>query len=136
MKRSIAILVLTFALAACEEPMETQPIEGAYLADRVNGQALPEQICDGDVVDQVLLYESIAIVDDSVYGRRQDLQVGEDYFSQEEIGRYVRTDSTFLLINQAEDTLVLTLLDEEASRLRRIHPCGDTLRYSQARVQG
>ena len=114
--------------------METQRLEGAYLLDRVNGEALPEQICDGDVVDQVLHFESIAIVDDSVYGRRQDLQVGGQYFTQEEIGDYVRTDSTFLLINQAGDTLVLTLLDDEALRLRRIHPCGDTLRYSQVRV--
>lgn len=136
MKRSIAILALTVVIGACEEPMDTQPLEGAYLVDRVNGEALPEQICDGDVVDQVLHFESIAILGDSMYGRLQDLQVGEDYLRQEEVGEYVRTDSTFLLINEAQDTLVLTLLDDEASRLRRIHPCGDTLRYSQARVQG
>ena len=138
MKRSMAVLAFTLVVAACEEPpTETQPLDGIYVLDRVNGGVLPGEICHGDAVDQVLLYESIAMHEGGTYGRLQRVRFGEeDVVEQGEIGDYVRTDSTFLLINAAEDTLVLVMLDEEASRLRRIHPCGDTLRYAQARVEG
>ena len=137
MKRSTTALLLTLAVTACEAPpTETQPLEGAYLLDRVNGSVLPGQICHEDAIDQVLLFESIAMHEAGTYGRLQRLRFGdEDYVEQQEVGDFVRTDSTFLLINAAEDTLVLVMLDEEAARLRRIHPCGDTLRYSQARVE-
>lgn len=138
MKRSkTAVLALVLALAACEEPTETQPLEGVYLLDRVDGRVLPGQVCEGDAVDQVLLYESIALGDAGTYGRLQIVELDEaEVIEQEEFGDYVRTDSTFLLINALEDTVVLTMLDEDALRLRRIHTCGDTLRYSQARVEG
>lgn len=131
-----AVVLLTLALSACEEPTDTQPLEGVYLLDRVNGRALPAQVCAGDDVDQVMLYESIAMDTAGTYGRFQLVRVGEEEVEQQEHGEWLDTDSTFLLINAAEDTLVLTLLDEEAQRLRRLHPCGDTLRYSQARVVG
>lgn len=138
MKRSkTAFLALVLALAACEEPTDTQRLEGVYLLDRVDGRAPPGEVCEDDAVVQVLLYESIALADSGTYGRLQIVELDEsDVIQQEEFGDYVRTDSTFLLINAADDTLVLAMLDDEAVRLRRIHTCGDTLRYSQQRVEG
>lgn len=136
MRTTIALL-LTIALVGCEDPTETPPLEAAYLLDRVNGRALPAPICEDDAVDQLMQFESVALDEDGSYGRFQQVRIGPDQVvEQEERGEYVRTDSSFLLINAAEDTLVLTLLDEQALRLRRIHPCGDTLRYSEARVDG
>ncbi|HEX6587936.1 MAG TPA: hypothetical protein VF039_02855 [Longimicrobiales bacterium] len=136
-RTSAALALVALVTAACEQPTETQPLEGVYLVDRVNGVPLPGQICHGDGIDQVLLYESVAMGDNGSYGRLQQVRLGEEeVIQQEEYGEYVRTDSTFLLINAVEDTIVLAMLDTAATRLRRIHPCGDTLRYSQARVEG
>lgn len=121
---------LVLAAAACADPTETDApvIEAVYLLDRVNGAAPPAPICAEGSAEQTLIYESIALRDDDSYGRLQQTRIDDGpVIEQSETGEFARTDSTILLINAAEDTLILAILD--ASFLRRIHPCGDSLRY-------
>ena len=130
-------LPLCLALAACDEPAEpdTPDVEVAYLLDRVNGVAPPAPVCEEGELDQTLEFESIALRVDDTYGRAQVIRIEDDPpIQQEEEGDFARTDSTILLINAADDTLTLTLLDVDGDRVRRIHTCGDTLRYSSVPV--
>jgi hypothetical protein len=126
---TIAVMV---ALPACEVPEDPEPaaIEVAYLLDRVNGIAPPRPICEQEGALQVLLFESIALAEDDTYGRLQETRIdGGPVIQQREQGEFVRSDSTILLVNAADDTLTLELLDEDGAQTRRIHPCGDVLRY-------
>lgn len=133
----VALVALT-GLVACDEPAEPDVVEidAAYLVDQANGDPLPAPICEEGSVGQSLEFESVALREDATYGRLQLTRVDDDPVRQEEEGDFVRTDSTILLINAADDTLVLTLLDEDGERLRRINPCGDTLRYDNVPVAG
>ena len=126
----------SIALLACDEPAEPDVVrvETAYLVDRVNGQPLPEPICEEGSADQTLEFESVALREDETYGRLQLTRIEGDPVEQEEEGEFVRTDSTILLINPADDTLVLELLDDAGAFARRVNPCGDTLRYDNVPV--
>ena len=131
------LLLCVAAFAACDEPAQpdTPDIEVAYLLDRVNGAPPPGQVCEQGEVEQSLEFESIALRDDDTYGRVQVVRIGDDpALQQEETGDFERTGDAILLINAADDTLTLTLLDETAERARRIHTCGDTLRYTSVPV--
>jgi hypothetical protein len=128
--------IVCLALTACDQPAEPDgvEIETAYLADRVNGESLPETICAAGGTTS-LEFESIALREDETYGRLQITRAGSgNPLEQREEGRVARTDSTILLINAAEDTLLLTLLDEDGDFVRRIHTCGDTIRYASVPV--
>ena len=130
-------LAVCITALACEQPDEPEPpeVEVAYLLDRVNGIVPPAPVCEQGTADQTLRFESIALADDGSYGRLQEIQIEDELpFQQEERGTFERTDSTILLINADEDTLTLALLDTAAAFVRRIHTCGDTLRYRSVPV--
>ena len=135
--RHASYCAIAALLAACDEPAEPDviEIETAYLVDRVNGDALPAPVCEQGSVDQSLEFESVALRVDETYGRLQLTRVDDDPVRQEEEGDVARTDSTILLINAADDTLVLSLLDDEGDFVRRVNPCGDTLRYRSVPVE-
>jgi hypothetical protein len=139
MKPTVALpFVVLVLLAGCDEPAEpdTPDIDVAYLLDRVNGNAPPEPICEQGSVDQSLEFESIALRVDQTYGRAQVIRLGDDPpIEQRETGDFERTADEILLINAADDTLVLALLDSAGEHVRRIHPCGDTLRYASTPVE-
>ena len=131
-------LVLCIAFVACDEPArpDTPDIEVAYLLDRVNGAPPPAPVCEQGEVDQTLQFESIALRDDDTYGRVQVVRIDDNTpVQQEEVGDFVHTDDAILLINAEDDTLTLTLLDDDGERVRRIHTCGDTLRYQSVAVE-
>ena len=132
----VLIAVVTAALLACDEPAEPARVETAYLLDRINGDPPPQPVCaDDGGADQELLFESISLLDDETYGRLQRIRIEDNQpIDQEERGDFERTDSTILLLQSASDTVVLTLIDEDGEFLRRIHPCGDTLRYDNVPV--
>jgi len=137
LSRPSALLLLAgcCALGACEEPADPATIEVVYLLDRINGDPPPQPVCAEDAVDQELLFESISLLDDETYGRLQRIRLDDGPAQdQEERGDFVRTDSTILLINAADDTLTLELLDEMGNFVERIHTCGDTLRYDNTPV--
>lgn len=128
-----------FAGAACEQPEEPDPpvIETVYLLDRVDGATPPAPVCESDGVSQVLRFESIALADDGTYGRLQETQVGGGSpVQQEERGAYERGDGTITLHPAGQGTLLLTLLDSAGTFARRIHACGDSLRYRSVPVEG
>ena len=134
---AVACAALAFVPAACELPDSPDPpvIEVAYLLDRVDGIAPPAPVCEAGSVDQLLRFESVALAEDGTYGRAQEIQIEDNPpFQQEERGDFIRTDSTILLLNEAADTVVLTLLDSVGEFVRRIHPCGDVLRYHSTDV--
>lgn len=138
--RKNALLIATVALVAiaCEEPTDPDGpvLEAAYLLDRVNGTAPPAPICGQGSADQILVFESVALATDDTYGRLQQIRIDSGpILQQEERGDFTRTDSTIVLVNAAEDTLTLVLLDSIGSQVRRVHPCGDTLRYAFAEVR-
>lgn len=124
--------------SACEQPDEPEPpvIETVYLLDRVDGVAPPAPVCESGEVAQVLRFESIALADDGSYGRLQETQIGNGPPSQqEERGDFERGDGTILLRPAGAATIVLTLLDSAGAFARRIHACGDSLRYQSVPVE-
>ena len=133
--RAAALVAAGCALAACEEPAEPARIEVVYLLDRINGDPPPQPVCAQGSLDQELIFESIALLDDATYGRLQRIRIDDGPTQdQEERGDVEHTDSTILLINAADDTLTLTLLDGDDAFVERIHTCGDTLRYDNTPV--
>ena len=87
-------------------------------------------MCEDDAVDQLLHSESFALHDDQRYGRSQVIQLDDNTpVEQQEHGDYEDQDSVFVLVNADADTVRLVLLDDDGEYVRRIHPCGDTLRY-------
>jgi len=138
MKRRYAALFSALLVTGCDEPAEPDgpAIDVAYLLDRVNGNAPPEPICEQGSADQSLEFESIALRDDDTYGRVQVVRIEDDPpIQQEEQGDFERLADEILLINAADDTLVLTLLDSAGEHVRRVHTCGDTLRYVSVPVE-
>ena len=137
-RRHVLPFALLLTVAGCDEPAQPDgpDIEVAYLLDRVNGNTLPEPICEQGSADQSLEFESIALRVDDTYGRVQVVRIEDDPpLQQEEEGDFERLADEILLINAADDTLVLTLLDSAGERVRRIHTCGDTLRYASVPVE-
>lgn len=129
--------LLCALLLGCEQPEEPEPpvIETVYLLDRVDGVAPPAPVCDAGAVSQMLRYESIALADDGTYGRLQETQTGGNAaVQQEERGQYERTPGAILLTNAASARITLTLLDSAGNHVRRIHTCGDTLRYASVPI--
>lgn len=123
---------------ACEQPEEPEPpvIETVYLLDRVDGVAPPAPVCEGEPVTQVLRYESIALADDGTYGRLQETKIGDNApVQQEERGEFERTEDAILLTNAASARITLTLLDSAGDHVRRVHTCGDTLRYASVPIE-
>ena len=138
MKRRYAVLLSMLLGTGCDGPAEPDgpAIETAYLLDRVNGNAPPEPICEQGSADQSLEFESIALREDDTYGRVQVVRIEDDpAIQQEEEGDFERLADEILLINAADDTLVLTLLDSAGEHVRRVHTCGDTLRYASVPVE-
>jgi hypothetical protein len=132
-----ALLCTIVTLGACEQPEEPRPpvIEVAYLLDRVNGAAPPARVCEQDAIEQRLRFESIALADDGSYGRLQEIQIDDGTpIQQEERGEFERTAETILLRNANAVVTTLTLLDSAGAFVRRIHPCGDTLRYASVPI--
>ena len=131
-----ALLVMAGVLLGCEQPEEPEPpsIETAYLLDRVDGVVPPAPICEDGAV-RTLRFESIALADDGSYGRLQETQAGGNPpIRQEERGQYERATDAILLRNAAGDAITLALLDSAGDFARRVHPCGDTLRYESVAV--
>ncbi len=126
------VLVLLATASACDafqEP-DAPDLIAAYLLDRVDGDPPPAPVCEQDAIDQVLRFESFALDDDGRYGRSQEIQLDDDPpVLQEERGDYEDQDSVFVLVNAESDTIRLVALDEDREFVRRIHTCGDTLRY-------
>ncbi|HUF12529.1 MAG TPA: hypothetical protein VMN78_05455 [Longimicrobiales bacterium] len=135
--RRVALVALCAALAACEQPEEPEPpvIEVAYLLDRIDGEPPPAPVCEQGSVDQLLRFESIALADDGSYGRLQEIQIGSDPpLQQEERGEFEHTEAAILLHDAAGGVTALALLDSAGEHVRRIHTCGDTLRYASVPV--
>ena len=131
------VLLALAALAACEQPDEPDRprIETVYLLDRIDGEAPPAPVCEEDVVDHILRFESIALADDGSYGRLQEVRIGDDPPTrQEERGEFERTADSILLRSGAGGVVTLALLDSAGDFARRIHTCGDTLRYASEPV--
>lgn len=131
------VLLALVALPACEQPEEpeTPTIETVYLLDRIDGVAPPAPVCEEEAGEYVLRFESIALADDGSYGRLQEVRIGDDPPSrQEERGDFERTADAILLRNGAGAVVTLALLDSAGDYARRIHTCGDTLRYASEPV--
>ena len=138
MRRGVGAVLALCAIVACDEPAEPDvvEIETAYLLDRVNGAAPPGAVCEQGSVEQLLEFESFALREDDTYGRFQRSRIDGDVVEQQEEGEIERTTGAIRLINAEEDTLVLELLDAAGDRVRRVHACGDTLRYTSVPVAG
>lgn len=123
--------------AACQLPDEPDPpvVETVYLLDAIDGLAPPRPVCEAEATMLLLRFESIALAADGSYGRLQETQLGENPpTQQEERGDFTRTDSTIVLENGAGALVTLALLDAAGEHVRRLHACGDTLRYESVPV--
>lgn len=133
----VVIAALAPAAGACELPDQPEPptIETVYLLDAIDGQAPPAPVCEEEPVTQLLRFESIALADDGSYGRVQEIQVGNGSpIQNEERGDFERSDSSIILRNAAGALVTLALLDSAGAHARRIHACGDTLRYESVPI--
>ena len=126
------------AVLGCEQAEEPEPpvIEAVYLLDRVNDAAPPAAVCEAGEVAQVLRFESIALAEDGSYGRLQETQIGGGTpIQQEERGEYERAAEVIELRPAGGGLVLLALLDSAGAFARRIHACGDTLRYQSVPVE-
>ena len=132
MRATALAFAVCLAPLGCGLPDEPEPprIIRAYELDRINGELPPAIVCADGAADQILHFETFALDDQGRYGRSQVIEIDDDPpVEQQERGDYEDEDSAFVLVNAADDTVVLRLLDEAGELVRRVHPCGDTLRY-------